>query len=177
MSFTLTLIFWENTAILSLGKRLSCHHQSRKDKERKAAKREKRNSVGLANYTLKKRKLLCHSSKMYFLIGLMKNYGFILKPDVFSLLQSKCHYLWIKLKETLLLKWYFHFKPNVFLSRDHVTSRQTALFDVEVRHCCFLASSADRKSGRTLPDGGTTPLCLYTASSAPLYSFLMLTVL
>ena len=45
----------------------------------------------------------------------MKNYGFILKPDVFSLLQSKCHYLWIKLKESLLLKWYFHFKPNVFV--------------------------------------------------------------
>ena len=105
----------------------------------------------------------------------MKNYGFILKPDVFSLLQSKCHYLWIKLKETLLLKWYFHFKPNVFLSRDHVTSRQTALFDVEVRHCCFLASSADRKSGRVLPDGGAMALRRYTASLVPLYSFSILT--
>ena len=77
----------------------------------------------------------------------MKKYAFMFKPDNFSLLQSKCHYLWTKFKKILLLKWYFHFKPNVFLSRDHVTSRQTALFDVEVRHCCFLASSADGKSG------------------------------
>ena len=30
--------------------RLSCRHRSRKEKERKAAKREKRNGVGLANY-------------------------------------------------------------------------------------------------------------------------------
>ena len=72
----------------------------------------------------------------------MKNDGFIFKSDVFSLLQSKGHYLWIKLKEALLFKWYFHFKPNVFLSRDHVTSCQTALFEVEVRHCYFLTSSA-----------------------------------
>ena len=39
-----------NTVILSLGKRLSCRHRSSKEKERKAAKREKRNSIGLANY-------------------------------------------------------------------------------------------------------------------------------
>ena len=56
----------------------------------------------------------------------MKNDGFMFKPDVFSLLQSECYYLWIKLKETLLLKWYFHFKPNIFLSCDHVMSRQPA---------------------------------------------------
>ena len=102
----------------------------------------------------------------------MKNYGFILKPDVFSLLQSKCHYLWIKLKETLLLKWYFHFKPNVFLSRDHVTSRQTALFDAEVHHCFFLASSADRKSwlsalcGNSLKQGNNSKLCCFSATCA-----------
>ena len=36
MSFTLTLIFWENTVIsVTLGKRLSCHHQSRKKKRAK----------------------------------------------------------------------------------------------------------------------------------------------
>ena len=33
MSFTLTLIFWENTVISSLGKRLSCRHRSSKEKE------------------------------------------------------------------------------------------------------------------------------------------------
>ena len=92
------------------------------------------------------------------------------KPDVFSLLQSECHYLWIKLKETLLLKWYFYFKPNVFLSRDHVTSRQPALF--EVRHCCFLASSADRKSvlsvlcGNSLKQGNNSKSCCFSATCA-----------
>ena len=50
MSFTLTLIFLENVVISTLGKRLSCRHRSRKEKERKAAKREKQNGVGLANY-------------------------------------------------------------------------------------------------------------------------------
>ena len=43
MSFA---IFLENTVISTLGKRLSCRHWSRKEKERKAAKREKRNAVG-----------------------------------------------------------------------------------------------------------------------------------
>ena len=33
MSFTLTVIFWENMVILSLRKRLSCRHRSSKDKE------------------------------------------------------------------------------------------------------------------------------------------------
>ena len=45
-----TLIFLENTVISTLGKMLSCRHQSRKEKEREAAKREKRNVVGLVNY-------------------------------------------------------------------------------------------------------------------------------
>ena len=39
-----------NMVISTLVKRLSCQHQSRKEKERKAAKREKRNGVGLANH-------------------------------------------------------------------------------------------------------------------------------
>ena len=34
----------------TLGKRLSCHHRLRKEKERKVAKREKKNGVSLANY-------------------------------------------------------------------------------------------------------------------------------
>ena len=43
MSFTLTLIFWKNMVISSLGKRLICHHRSSKEKKRKAGKRETRN--------------------------------------------------------------------------------------------------------------------------------------
>ena len=50
MNFTLTSIFLENTVISTRGKRLSCCQRSRKEKERKAAKREKRNGVGLVNY-------------------------------------------------------------------------------------------------------------------------------
>ena len=89
---------------------------------------------------LKKVKQLCHSFKVQFLIGLMRNHGFRVKCDFSSLLQSKLHSPWTKLNETILLKTYFHFKPEVSLSRDYVTSRQIALFEFAVRHYWSLAS-------------------------------------
>ena len=60
--------------------------------------------------------------------------------------------------QTLLLKCYFHFKPNIFLSCDHVTSHQTALFYVEVPRahqemmaCPVIPDREERRCGQFCP--------------------------